>query len=114
MGANTLWVLLFSPYQGEAGMEKRCEQGRLGDFSSACQLKSRSLIESRKRRMACGRCQSAGKTLVCSCCGAGRAVMDRYRGIDIPRSPFTFFAVIERKPMPLGLRPMALGFSEIL
>jgi hypothetical protein len=45
---------------------------------------------------------SAGPTLVRSCCGDGRAMTRHYRGIDIHCSPFSFFAVIERKPMRLG------------
>ncbi|MEY3175703.1 MAG: hypothetical protein RLZZ436_3617 [Planctomycetota bacterium] len=57
--------------------------------------------------MACGRCQSAGAAVVSSGCGVGRAGTHRYRGIDIPRTPFPLFAAIERIPKPLGFRSAA-------
>jgi hypothetical protein len=69
------------------GWRNDVNKGKLGGFSSACQLKSHGRIESRKRSVACGRCQSAGAARVSSGCGVGRAGTHRYRGIDIPARP---------------------------
>jgi hypothetical protein len=44
-----------------------------------------------------------------ACCDVSCAVANRYRGIDIPRSPLSRFAAIQRTSMPLGCRQAVHG-----
>ncbi len=80
-------------------MKRRTKGATWGVFRTASLILTRGPNATQRRTLGYERPQSAGAGLVRSGCKAGRA-RTRYRWINIPRTPFPFFAMMERTSTP--------------